>query len=120
MKLTIYTDNTFREVREVREVPRIRVPYRVGQHVVKLIQDLDLTDNVAILRKALGTEELITAVVCATFGLADEDLDCVDAMELADTAKAIVAYVVNKLAELGISLGSEDDSPNAETPAATA
>lgn len=118
MKLTIYTDPSFREVREVREVPRIRVPYRVGQHVVKLIQDLDLTDNVAILRKALGTEEQITAVVCATFGLADEDLDCVDAMELADTAKEIVAYVVDKMAELGVSFG--DDDPNAETPATTA
>ena len=118
MTLTIYTDPSFREIREVREVPRIRVPYRVGQHVVNMIQNLDLTDNEAILRKALGTEEQITAVVCATFGLADEDLDCVDAMELADTAKEIIAYVANKMAELGISFG--DNSPNAATPATTA
>jgi hypothetical protein len=118
MKLTIYTDPSFREVREVREVPRIRVPYRVGQHVVKMIQNLDLKDDQQILRTALGSEEQITAVVCATFGLADEDLDCVDAMELADTAKEIIAYVVNKMAELGVSFG--DNRPNAETPATTA
>lgn len=118
MKLTIYTDPSFREVREVREVPRLRVPYRVGQHIVKLIQNLNLDDNQQILRTALGSEEALTAVVCATFGLADEDLDCVDAMELADTAKEIVAYVVNKMADLGVSFG--DDSPNAETPATTA
>ena len=118
MKLTIYTDPSFREVREVREVPRIRVPYRVGQHVINLLQGLDLDDNKEILQKALGAEEQITAVVCATFGLADEDLDCVDAMELADTAKEIAAYVLRKFADLGVSLGG--DSPNAKTPAATA
>lgn len=117
MKLTIYTDPSFREVREVREVPRIRIPYRVGQHVVNLIANADLTDDQQILRAALGSEAQITAVVCATFGLTDEDLDHVDTMELADTAQEIIDYVVNKMAEMGVSLGGND--PNAQTPATT-
>lgn len=118
MKLTIYKDPSFREVREVREVPRLRVPYRVGQHVVNMIQNLDLNDDQQILRTALGSEEQITAVVCATFGLDDEDLDCVDAVELGEIAQEIISFVVNKMAELGVTFG--DNSPNAQTPAATA
>lgn len=116
MKLNIYTDETFTEVREVREVERMRIPYRVGQHVVKIIQTVDLKDDQAVLHKVLESEEQVTAVVRATFGLTDEDLAGVDMMELADLAREIIGFVVNKMAELGV--GAEDSSPNGQTLAA--
>jgi hypothetical protein len=115
MKLTLYTDASFCEVREVREVPRIKIPYRVGQYVVKMIQELDLTNTDQIFQAALGAEDHVTAVVRATFGLSDEDLDCVDLMELSDLAKEVVGFVLGKMAELGVSAG--DDDPNVQTPA---
>jgi hypothetical protein len=37
-------------------------------------------------------------------------------MELADLAKEIIGFVVNKMAELGVGL--EDTDPNGPTPAA--
>ena len=115
MKLKIYTDASFCDVREVREVPRLKIPYRVGQYVVKMIQDLDLTDVDKIFHAVLDAEEQLTMVVRATFGLTDEDLDCIDVMELADTAKEIVGFVMGKMSELGIGAGADD--PNAQTPA---
>lgn len=118
MKLNIYTDETLTEVREVREVARLKIPYRVGQYAINMIQNLDVTDDEKILRTVLGSEEQITAVVRATFGLTEDDLACIDVMELPETAKEIIAFVVNKLADLGVSLG--EDSPNAKAPATTA
>ena len=110
MKLTIYTDETFCEVREVRERDRMKIPYRVGQHVVNLISTMDLNDEKQIIRSVLESEEHITAVVRATFGLADDDLDHVDMMELADLGREIIAFVVRKMADMGVSL--EAGSPN--------
>lgn len=115
MELKIYTDETFTVVREVRTAERMRIPYRVGQYVVNVISSLDLNDDQEVLHKVLDSEEQITAVVRATFGLTDEDLDHVDIMELTDLAKEIIAFVVNKMAELGV--GKEDTDPNGQTPA---
>lgn len=110
MKLTIFTDETFCEVREVRERDRMKIPYRVGQHVVNLISTMDLNDEQKIIRSVLDSEEQITAVVRATFGLSDDDLDHVDMMELADLGREIIAFVVQKMADMGVSL--EAGSPN--------
>lgn len=115
MKLNIYTDGSLTEVKEVREVPRMKIPYRVGQYIVKVISDLDMGEDQKILDTLLASEEQITAVVRATFGLSEEDLDCIDAMELADLAKEIIAFASGKLAELGKGRG--DESPNPKAPA---
>lgn len=120
MKLTIYTDETFTEVREVRERERLKIPYRVAQHVVNIISDMDdFKNGDEIVRKVLSSEEQITALVRATFGLKEEELEFVDLMELTDVAKEIIAFAVGKMNELGISLGGSDDDPNSTEPATT-
>lgn len=117
MKLHIYTDEAMTEVREIRERDRMKIPYRVGQYVIKAISTTDLNNDQDVLRKVLESEEQITAVVRATFGLSDEDLDHIDLMELADLAREIIGYVVGKIGELGA--GVEGDGPNATAPATT-
>lgn len=101
MKLTIYTDDTYTTEREVRERDKMKIPYRVGQYVIKALAGLDLTDDKAVLGKILESEEQITAVVRATFGLTDEDLDHVDLLELSELAGEIVNFVLSKINELG-------------------
>lgn len=118
MKLKIYTDDTFTEVREEREVERMKIPYRVSQHVVNILSSVDLDNDKEVLSKVLESEAQITAVVRATFGLTDEDLDGVDTMDLADLAKEIIGFVANKMAELGVSV--EGFGPNSQTPATPA
>lgn len=117
MKLTIYTDESMSAVREVREVPRMKIPYRTGDAVTDMLADLDLDkmSETAVFGMVLKNKHHITAVVRATFGLAEEDLAYIDLMELSDIAKEIISFVVGKLAELGISLGGDSD-PNAQEP----
>ena len=104
MELKIYTDETMTEIREVKTCSRIKIPYRVGQYVINLISNMDLKDNDKVLHAVLDSEKQITAVVQATFGLKDEDLEYVDLMELGDVAKEIVGYVVQKMADMGIRI----------------
>lgn len=102
MKLTIFTDETFKDVREVRECARMKIPYRTSKEVIKLIQSMDLKDDEKILHTLLDSEEHVTAIVRATFGLDEEDLAYIDAVELADLGREILGFVVKKMADLGM------------------
>ena len=101
LKLTIYTDDTYTAEREVRTAEKMKIPYRVGQYVIKAVAGLDLNDDKAVLAKLLESEEQITAVVRATFGLTDEDLDHVDLLELSELAGQIIDFVLSKINDLG-------------------
>ena len=118
LKLNSYTDETYTEVRETRERERVKIPYSVTKYVLGALQDLDFNDGDKVLRRVLASEEQLTLVVRATFGLTVEDLDFVDTLEMADTATQIINFVIDKMAELGISAGADD--PNAQAPATTA
>lgn len=112
MKLTIYKDKYFREAREVREVAQIAVPYRTAEAVAELLADLDLeniTDQQA-LRLVLKNFKHVTAVVQATFAVADEDLPFIKTNELLELGKELVGYVLKNLVTLG---GEGDEDPNA-------
>lgn len=117
MKLKIYTDETLIEVREEREVPRMKIPYRTADAVLDMLADLDMEamNEYAVLGMILQNKKHLTAVVRATFGLTEEELGCIDIMELGDLAQEIIQYVVGKLAELGV--GAPD--PNAQAQAQT-
>lgn len=119
MKLNIYTDDTFREVREVKEAERMKIPFRVARHVARLLPTLSSYDKKEIPFIICENEDQVAAIIQATFGLSEEDLDHVETLELGDLAKEIIQYVIEKMNELGVRLGDSED-PNPQTPATTA
>jgi len=102
MKLTIYADELFTSVREVREVPRMKIPYRAAEKLAVLLSELDLSDDTKVLTAVLENTDLITKVVQATFALQAEDLEYIDLMELGDLAKQIIAHVMAEIGRLGV------------------
>ena len=117
MKLNIYTNDTFTEVKETRECDKIKIPYRVGQYVVNVLANTNLDDDMEVIKKALDSEQQITKIVRATFGLKEEELDNIDIVELTETAQQIVDFVLEKMAEMGLKFG-EGENPNQTAPAA--
>ena len=113
MKLNIYADESLAEVREVREVPRMKIPYKTADAVLDMLSDLDLEnmDEQKVLSLVLKNKNHLTTIVRATFGLSDDDLAFVDIMELGDLARDIIRFVVQKMAELGV--GKSDPNPQA-------
>ncbi len=104
MRITIYQDDTYTEIRETRECDRIKIPYRVGQYVINTMSKLDYKDETKVVGAVLDSEEQITKIVKATFGLTDEDLETVDMMELGDVAKDIINFVLAKISEMGVGI----------------
>ena len=119
MKLTIYTDASLTEVREVREVPRMKVPYRTADAVLDMLTDLDMENmnEYKVLALVLRNKHHLTTVVRATFGLSEEDLERIDLMELGDLAREIIRFVVEKMAELGLGESDPNAQEQAQAPA---
>lgn len=117
MKLKIYTDESLTQVREEREVPRMKVPYRTADAVLDMLSDLDFEnlDEYKVINLVLKNKKHLTTVVRATFGLTEDDLACIDLLELGDLAREIIRFVVEKMAELGVG----ESGPNAQAPATT-
>jgi len=117
MKLKIYTDESLTQVREEREVPRMKVPYRTADAVLDMLSDLDFEnlDEYKVLKMVLKNKKHLTTVVRATFGLSEDELACIDLLELGDLAREIIRFVVEKMAELGVG----ESDPNAQEPATT-
>lgn len=117
MKLKIYTDETLAQVREEREVPRIKIPYRTADAVLDMLGDLDFEnlDDRKALNLVLKNKNHVTTIVRATFALSEDDLACIDLLDLTDLAREIIRFVVEKMAELGVG----ESDPNAQTPATT-
>jgi len=111
LRINIYTDETYSEVKETREAARIKIPYKVAKDVLQIVQGLDLADDRAIFQQLLKSEEYITRIVKATFGLTEDDLEYIETGELYDTGKEIVQFVIDKMAAMGITMG--DNDPNA-------
>ena len=101
MRLTIYQDDTFTDIRETRECDKIKIPYRVGQYVINIMGKIDYTDEKQLVDAVLDSEEQITKIVKATFGLTEDDLETVDLAELYETARQIINFVLSKFTELG-------------------
>jgi hypothetical protein len=122
LKLNIFADASMIDVREVREVPRMKIPYRTSEAVVDMLADTDLENmnNTALLGMIIKNRKHLTAVVQATFGLTDDDLDHIDTMELLDLGKEIVKWVLDEIAKLGADKKTEGGDPNGQTLATAA
>jgi hypothetical protein len=93
----------------------MKIPYRAAKHVINVIAAVDLDDEMQVIKAVLESEEHITAVVQATFGVPEEDLPFVDTMEMVDLAREIINYVLQKVVSIKGAAG-----PNPQTPATTA
>ena len=100
--LTVYTDDTLKEIKRVCEADRLKVPYRVAMTVAQSLDDIDL-DNVEdkqILKMVAGNIEIIDKIIKATFGVTDTELECVDVSELGVLALELYRWGIEKISSI--------------------
>lgn len=106
LRLNVYKDESFTEVKRTCEVDRLRVPYRVAMHVAKMLDKAeDLTDEKQVIKMIAGSGDHLTKIVRATFGVSETELECVDIGEMYDVGLELYRYVIDKFQSLK---GSQD------------
>lgn len=113
-KLPIYTDETFRTVKETRECDELTIPFRVGEYFMDLLAALDFNNDIEVLLAAAKSKDQIKKIIRASFGLTEDDLEFVKLNDLKAVAQPIVKFIYDKIAELNLD---GDNHPNQTAPA---
>lgn len=97
MKLTVYTDDMLTEVSRVVEADKLKIPYKVTLMVIKSLEGLNLSDNDEVFKAFVDNVDGVDKIIRCTFGLSEEDLNCVDTLDLIETGKEIFSWAIEKV-----------------------
>lgn len=113
-KLPIYTDDTFKTVKEVRECDELTIPFRVGEYFMDLLAVLDFNNDIEVLLAAAKSKDQIKKIIRASFGMTEDEFDFVKLNDLKAVAQPIIKFIYDKIKELNLD---GDDDPNQTAPA---
>lgn len=108
--LNVYTDETLTEVKRTVEAERLKIPYRVVMYVAQSLENVDLKSEDDIFNFIVKSIDKVDKVIKATFGVSENELDCVDAGELGKVATELYKWAIDKINTL-----KGNDSKNAQT-----
>lgn len=112
LALTVYKDDTLKDVERVVEADRLKIPYRVSLYIGQSLDTLDLNNVDAVFKFITGNLDKLDKVIKATFGLSDAELDCVDTSELVTVGVELYKWGIDKIKSMRGA-----DSKNAVTAA---
>ena len=112
LKLTVYTSDELKEVKRVAEAERVKIPYRVATGLIESLDGLNI-DNEGDLVKLVGSSAgKLNKIIKATFGISENELDCVDGAELGAVAMELYKWAIDKIKSI-----KGNDSKNVVTAA---
>lgn len=97
LKLTVYTDESLEEVKDVRHADTVKIPYRVATAVISSLDKVELNDEESIIQYVACNVDKMDRIVKATFRVTEEELACIDVAELIGSVKEIYRWAVDKV-----------------------
>ena len=97
LKIVVYTDDTLSVVKRVVEADRLKIPYRVTGYLMKSMENLSLDDKEGLFNFITGNTEVLDKIIKATFGVTDNELECIDTTELVSVGMEIYSWGIEKI-----------------------
>lgn len=111
LTLNIYTDEELKEVKRTAEAERVKIPYRTAINLISMLEGVDGDNEKDLLQLVSKSIDKLDKVVKATFGVSENELDCVDAGELGAVAVELYKWAIDKLK--GLKGGESKNSQTA-------
>lgn len=115
-QLTVYTDDTLKEVARIAEADELKIPYRVAMYIGQHLDTLNVKDTDSIYDFVMKNLDKVDRIIKATFGVTDDELEFVNIMELGKIAVEIYKWGSGKMKSL--NEGATDEK-NGETAGAS-
>lgn len=110
--LNIYEDETLSKVKRVAEADKVKIPYRVSMFILQSLENVNLKTQDDLFKFVVGATDKLDKIIKATFGVSENELDCIDTAELIPVAMELYDWAMEKINTL-----AGKDSKNAQTAA---
>lgn len=100
LKLTIYTDDTLAVVKKTVEANKLKIPYRVAMYIGQSLDTINLKSEDDIFKFIVNSLDKVDKIILATFGLTNEELECIDVSELGAVGVELYKWGIEKLNSL--------------------
>lgn len=100
LKLTVYEDETMKEVKKVYEADRLKIPYRVAMTIITSLDNVNLDETDDVLKLLTSSAGMVDKIIKVTFGVSESELDCVDAGELVAVVTELYKWGIEKMHSL--------------------
>jgi hypothetical protein len=113
LKLTVYTDDSFTDVKRVVEADGLKIPYRVTKYLAETLENLNIKNENEVFDFIIHNLDKLDKIIKATFGLSETEMECIDTMELGAVGVELYKWGMDKIK----SLKQGNNSKNVETTA---
>lgn len=100
LSLNVYTDETLQKIRETKTVDSLKIPYRAAMLIIGSLKGTDLKNEEDLFNMFINCADELDPVIKATFGLTDNDLLCIDIVELIDVGRELYKWGIDKVNSL--------------------
>ena len=108
LNLNIYTDESLTEVKRVVEADKLKIPYRTAIYLISSLDNTDIKNDNDLIKFVGGSIGRLDKIIKATFGVSENELDCIDAGELGAVALELYKWAMDKIK----NIKSDNNSKN--------
>jgi len=100
LKLTVYTDESFTDIKRVVEADQLKIPYRVTKYLAETLENVNIKDQNEIFNYIMDNLDKLDKIIKATFGLTETEMECIDTMELGAVGVELYKWGMDKIKNL--------------------
>ena len=100
LRLKIYTDDTLRVVKREEVADRVKIPYRVSVYIGQSLDSLDIDNQNDLIQFVSKNLDKLDKIIKATFGVTDEELECIDTADLIGVGTELYKWGIDKIKSL--------------------
>ena len=98
--LDIYEDDTLTNVKRTVEADRVKIPYRVAIYLISSLESVNIKNDTDLINVLGGSVEKLDKIIKATFGVSENELECIDAGQLGGVAMELYKWAMDKIKEI--------------------
>lgn len=95
--LNIYKDDELKEIARVVEADKLKIPYRVAIYLISSLENIDIDSQSDLLHFVGGNVDKLDKIIKATFGVSENELECIDTAELGAVAMELYKWGLDKI-----------------------
>ncbi len=100
LQIKIFETDELKKVKRTETAEKVKIPYRVALRLIKSLDGTSIEEEENLIRFVTGNIEKVDKVIKATFDITENEMECIDMMDLIEVGKELFAWVMDEVKKL--------------------